>query len=145
MLRSGASNWRTVRCTYDTLIIAAGSQPYYFGRDEWVEQAPGLKSIEDALEMRRRILSAFERAERATDERERRALMRFVVIGGGPTGVELAGALAELAHNTLKGEFRHFDPRAVEVLLLEGGDRTSPPYSESPVYMDWAMPEEIRY
>jgi len=116
---------------YDTLIIAAGSQPYYFGRDEWAEQAPGLKSIEDALEMRRRILSAFERAERTTDECERRALMRFVVIGGGPTGVELAGTLAELAHNSLKGEFRHFDPSAVEVLLLEGGDRLLPPYPSS--------------
>lgn len=116
---------------YDTLIIATGSQPHYFGRDEWAKQAPGLKKIEDALEMRRRILSAFERAERATDEQERRALMRFVVVGGGATGVELAGALAELAHNTLKGEFQRFDPREVEVLLLEGGDRLLPSYPPS--------------
>ena len=113
---------------YDTLIMATGSQPHYFGRDEWAEQAPGLKRIEDALDMRGRILSAFERAERTTDGRERRALMRFVVIGGGPTGVELAGALAELAHNTLKEEFQYFDPREVEILLLEGGDRLLPPY-----------------
>ena len=114
---------------YDTLIVAAGSRVHHFGHEEWPQHAPGLKRIEDALEMRRRILSAFERAERA-GQQERGALLRFVVIGGGPTGVELAGALAELAYNTLRNEFRHYDTRDVEVLLLEGGSRLLPTFPE---------------
>lgn len=114
---------------YDTLIVAAGSRVHHFGNEEWSQHAPGLKQVEDALEMRRRILSAFERAERA-DEQERSALLRFVVIGGGPTGVELAGALAELAYNTLRSEFRRYDTRDVEVLLLEGGPRLLPAFPE---------------
>jgi len=112
---------------YDTLIVAAGSRVHHFGNEDWPQHAPGLKCIEDALEMRRRVLSAFERAERAK-EQERRALLRFVVIGGGPTGVELAGALAELSYNTLRNEFRHFDTRDVEILLLEGGARLLPTF-----------------
>jgi NADH dehydrogenase len=104
--------------------------PHYFGHDEWAESAVGLKTIEDALEMRRRILCAFEEAERETDPAERQLWMRFVVIGAGSAGVELSGALGELAHETLRGEFQHIDPNESEVLLVEAADRilsTYPP------------------
>lgn len=117
--------------SYDTLVIATGMRHHYFGRDEWAARAPGLKSVEDALEMRRRIFQAFERAEREENEERRRALLRFVVIGGGPTGVELAGALAELAHSTLKGEFRRIDSRQSEILLVENGQRVLAAYPPS--------------
>lgn len=113
---------------YDTLVVAAGVSHHYFGNEAWAELAPGLKTVEDALEMRRRIFLAFEAAERETDPARRRAWMRFVVVGGGPTGVELAGALAELAHGTLKNDFREIDPAEVEILLLEGMERILPPY-----------------
>lgn len=113
---------------YDTLIVAAGAQSHYFGREEWAERAPGLKSVEDALEIRRRVFLAFEAAERETDPEARRAWLTFVVVGGGPTGVELAGAVAELAHHTLKNDFRNFDPSEARILLLEGSDRVLPPY-----------------
>jgi NADH dehydrogenase len=113
---------------YDILIVATGVSHHYFGHDEWAATAPGLKTVEDALEMRRRILLAFEAAEREADPDKRGAWLRFLVVGGGPTGVELAGALAELAHGTLKEDFRHIDPSGVEILLLEGLDRILPPY-----------------
>ncbi len=108
---------------YDTLIVAAGSSHSYFGHDEWAPYAPGLKSIEDATEMRRRILYAFERAERETDPVARRAWMTFVVVGGGPTGVELAGALSEIASHTLRHDFRRIDPSEARLILVDAGDR----------------------
>ena len=113
---------------YDTLIVATGVSHHYFGNDQWAEKAPGLKTIEDALEMRRRILSAFEVAEKEADSDQRRAWLTFVIVGGGPTGVELAGALAELAHSTLKQDFRHIDTAETKIILLEGMDRVLPPY-----------------
>jgi NADH dehydrogenase len=113
---------------YDYLIVATGATHSYFGRDEWEDYAPGLKSIEDALEIRRRVLLAFEVAERETDETQRRAWMTFVVVGAGPTGVELAGTLAQVARKTLARDFRHIDPTSARVLLLEGGDRVLPAY-----------------
>jgi len=108
---------------YDSLIVAAGSTHSYFGHDEWAPLAPGLKTIEDATEMRRRILYAFERAERETEPAAHRAWMTFVVAGGGPTGVELAGALSEIARHTLAHDFRHIDPSEARVVLVDGGDR----------------------
>lgn len=113
---------------YDTLIVATGSSHHYFGHDEWSPLAPGLKTIEDALEMRRRILLAFEAAEREHDPARRRAWMMFVIVGGGPTGVELAGALGELAQSTLRHEFRTIDPSEAQILLLEGTERVLPMY-----------------
>lgn len=113
---------------YDTLIVATGVSHHYFGKDEWAPKAPGLKTVEDALEMRRRIFLAFEAAEKETDPEKRRAWLTFVIVGGGPTGVELAGALAELAHNTLKQDFRNIDTSETKILLLEGMDRVLPPY-----------------
>ena len=114
--------------THDTAVIATGAGPHYFGRDEWVEKAHGLKSIEDALEMRRRILLAFEAAERELNPERRRAQLTFVIFGGGPTGVELAGTLAELARATLKGHFRRFDPADAQIHLVEHAARLLPPY-----------------
>ncbi len=114
--------------TYDSLIVATGVSHHYFGNDQWSEQAPGLKTIEDAINMRRRILSAFEAAEKTHDPEFKNALMNFVVIGGGPTGVELAGTLAELAHRTLKEEFNNIDTRQARIILIEGTDRVLPPY-----------------
>ena len=106
---------------YDALVIATGANHHYFGRDQdWEDLAPGLKTIEDAVKIRRRILLAFEAAERETDSDRRRALLTFVIVGGGPTGVELAGALGELAKSTLQGEFRNFDPADAKVILVEG-------------------------
>ena len=106
---------------YDYLIVATGATHAYFGHDEWRGVAPGLKTLEDALEIRRRVLLAFERAERETDPERRNALLTFVVIGGGPTGVEMAGALAEISRQSLARDFRHFDPGSSRILLLEGG------------------------
>ncbi len=108
---------------YDHLIVAAGATHSYFGRDDWAPFAPGLKTLDDAFEIRRRILVAFEQAERQTEPAARKAWMTFVVIGGGPTGVEMAGTVAEIACHTLPGEFRHIDPAQAQVLLLEGGPR----------------------
>jgi NADH dehydrogenase len=113
---------------YDYLVVATGATHSYFGHDEWAPFAPGLKSIEDALEIRRRVLSAFEIAEREPDEARRKAWMTFVVVGAGPTGVELAGTLAEIARWTLARDFRHIDPAQARVLLLEGTERVLPPY-----------------
>lgn len=109
--------------TYDHLIVAAGAGNFYFGHDEWAAHAPGLKSIEDALEIRRRVLCAFEAAEREEDPERRRACLTFVVVGGGPTGVELAGALAEIGKHTLARDFRNFDPSDARVVLIEGAPR----------------------
>jgi NADH dehydrogenase len=106
---------------YDFLIVAAGATDAYFGHDEWRALAPGLKTLEDALDIRRRVLMAFERAEREPDDARRLALLTFVVIGGGPTGVEMAGALAEISRQSLARDFRHFDPSSARVLLLEAG------------------------
>jgi NADH dehydrogenase len=111
------------RVPYDHLVLATGARHAYFGHDDWESFAPGLKRIEDATEIRRRILLAFELAENETDEAERRRLMNLVVVGGGPTGVELAGAIAELARRALAKDFRHIDPRAARVILVEAGPR----------------------
>lgn len=108
---------------YDHLIVAAGATHSYFGRDEWARFAPGLKTLNDAFEIRRRILLAFEEAERESDPARRAAWLTFVVIGAGPTGVEMAGTLAEIARDTLPGEFRHIDPASARILLVEGGPR----------------------
>jgi NADH:ubiquinone reductase (H+-translocating) len=113
---------------YDFLIVATGATHSYFGHDEWAAHAPGLKSIEDALEIRRRVFSAYEAAERERDAARRRALLTFVIIGAGPTGVELAGALAEISRHALSDEFRRIDPREARVILVEGMDRVLPPY-----------------
>jgi NADH dehydrogenase len=108
---------------YDHLIVAAGATHSYFGRDDWAPFAPGLKTLADAFEIRRRVLLAFEAAEKEQDPAVRAAWLTFVVIGGGPTGVEMAGTLAEIARRTLPGEFRHIDPAHARILLLEGGPR----------------------
>ena len=113
---------------YDRLIVATGAANTYFGNDAWAEHAPSLKTLEDAYEIRRRVLLAFEHAERETDAAKRAALLTFVVIGGGATGVELAGSFAEIARHTLHGEFRNFDPRNARVVLVEGGERVLPTY-----------------
>jgi NADH dehydrogenase len=113
---------------YDYLILATGATHSYFGHDDWARHAPGLKSIEDALEIRRRLFVAFERAEREADAAVRRSWLTFVVVGAGPTGVELAGTVAEIARHTLSNEFRRIDPSQARVVLLEGTDRVLPPY-----------------
>lgn len=108
---------------YDTLVLATGAGHAYFGHDEWEPFAPGLKTLEDATTIRRRILTAFERAEASADPAERAALLNFVIIGAGPTGVELAGTISEMAHATLPGDFRRIDTRAARVVLIEAGQR----------------------
>lgn len=129
---------RIVRCAdghevpYDFLIVAAGARHSYFGHPEWEARAPGLKSIEDAIELRSRWLRAFERAELATSEEERRAQLTFVIVGGGPTGVELAGMLPTIARNALPRDFRHIDTTTARIILIEGGPRLLP-----------AMPEDL--
>jgi NADH dehydrogenase len=113
---------------YDTLIVATGAHHAYFGHDDWAPYAPGLKTIDDATEIRRRILIAFEAAEREADPVERRAWMTFVLIGGGPTGVELAGALGEIANDTLRNDFRSIRPQDAKILLVEAMDRVLPTF-----------------
>ena len=113
---------------YDTLILATGVHHHYFGRDDWARHAPGLKTIEDATRIRSRILAAFERAEGEADPRARSALLTFVIVGGGPTGVELAGAIGELARYTMRRDFRAFQPEEARVVLVEGVDRVLPTY-----------------
>jgi NADH dehydrogenase len=108
---------------YDVLVVATGSRYSYFGHDDWAQHATSLKTVEDALTIRTRLLSAFERAEKSTDPEEQRRLTTTIVIGGGPTGVEMAGAIAELGRWTLQGEFRNIDPRAARVILVEGSER----------------------
>jgi NADH dehydrogenase len=117
--------------SYDYLLIATGARHSYFGHDEWEPLAPGLKSLEDALEIRRRVLLAFERAERETDPVRRHAYLTFVIVGGGPTGVEMAGAVAEIRRYALKRDFRHIDPAEATVMLLEGGPRLLTAYPPS--------------
>jgi len=118
---------------YDYLIAAPGATHAYFGRDEWAASAPGLKTLDDALRIRRDVLMAFEQAERTTDHLRRRRLLTFVVVGGGPTGVELAGALSEIARHALRHDFRSIDPSSARILLVEGG----------PAILS-AFPEELR-
>jgi NADH:ubiquinone reductase (H+-translocating) len=113
---------------YDTLVIATGSSHQYFGHDEWARFAPGLKTIEDATDIRRRILLAFEVAEREEDAEKQRAWMTFVIAGAGPTGVELAGTLGEIANDTLRHDFRNIDPSKSHIILVEGTDRVLPSY-----------------
>ncbi|MEM6472203.1 MAG: NAD(P)/FAD-dependent oxidoreductase [Planctomycetota bacterium] len=108
---------------YDYLVLACGAGVNYFGNDQWEDHAPGLKTIPQATEIRRRVLSAFERAEQEEDEEERRRQMSFVVVGGGPTGVELAGAIAEMARKTLRSDFKSIDPASSNIILIEGGKR----------------------
>jgi NADH dehydrogenase len=119
------------RVPYDYLVIATGARHAYFGHDEWEAYAPGLKKIEDATEIRRRVLLAFERAEATQDEAERRRLMTFVIVGGGPTGVEMAGAVAELAHKALSRDFRHIDPKSARIILVEAASRVLLSFPES--------------
>ena len=126
---------RTVRgedleLRYDYLVVATGARHGYFGHPEWEWLAPGLKTIEDALEIRRRVLTAYEEAERTRGHEEHMAWMTFVIVGGGPTGVELAGALAEIAQQTLAKDFRYIDPRRTRIILLEAGPRILPTFAE---------------
>ena len=115
---------------YDSLIIATGSADSYFGHDEWRRSAPGLKSIEEATEIRHKILYAFEAAERESDPEKRRSWLTFVIVGGGTTGVEVAGALAEIAHDTVRHDFRAIRPQDARIFLLEGGPRVLPSYPQ---------------
>ncbi len=119
----GQANGRRTELAYDTLVVAAGARHSYFGNDEWAAFAPGLKSLEDALELRRRILTAFEAAEVEPDREAQRALLTFVVVGAGPTGVELAGQISEIARDTVRRDFRNIDPTTAAVVLVEGADR----------------------
>ena len=120
----------TYRTPYDTLIVAAGAGQSYFGNDHFAEWAPGMKTIDDALELRGRILGAFEQAERSSDPVRREKLLTFVVVGAGPTGVEMAGQIAELADHTLKGAFRHIDSTRARVILLDAAPSVLPPMGE---------------
>jgi NADH dehydrogenase len=115
---------------YDYLVLATGAHHSYFGHEAWEAYAPGLKSVVDATTLRRKVLLAFEAAELTTDPQERRELLIFVIVGGGPTGVELAGAIAELAHKALARDFRHFDPASARILLVEAGPRLLPAFPE---------------
>jgi NADH dehydrogenase len=117
---------RDGEAAYDNLIVATGATHHYFGNDQWAPLAPGLKTVEDATEIRSRVLDAFERAEREPDLDKRRAWLTFVIVGGGPTGVELAGALGEIANDTLRHDFRRINPADAEILLIEGEDRVLP-------------------
>ena len=116
---------------YDYLVVAAGARHHYFGHEEWEAVAPGLKTIEDATEIRGRILGAFEAAERESDPEKRRRLLTFLIVGGGPTGVELAGTLGEIANDTLKEDFRSFRPEEARIILLEAGPRILTAFPES--------------
>src|SRR6184192_4961225 len=116
--------------TYDFLILATGARHSYFGHNEWERLAPGLKSLEDAIELRRRLLMAFEYAEKITDEAARKAAMTFVIIGGGPTGVEMAGAIAEISRYTLARDFGHIDPSKARVILIESEPRVLAAFPE---------------
>jgi NADH dehydrogenase len=117
---------RDGEAAYDNLIVATGATHHYFGNDQWAPLAPGLKTVEDATEIRSRVLDAFERAEREPDLDKRRAWLTFVIVGGGPTGVELAGALGEIANDTLRHDFRRINPAEAQILLIEGEDRVLP-------------------
>jgi NADH:ubiquinone reductase (H+-translocating) len=120
----------SISVPYDYLLLATGATHSYFGHDEWAEAAPGLKRIEDATRIRRRILIAFERAEIATDAAERARLLTFAIVGGGATGVEMAGAIAEVARQSLAMDFRHIDPKSARIVLIEAGPRIMPTLPE---------------
>lgn len=133
---------------YDYLIVAAGARHHYFGNDDWEQYAPGLKSLDDATEIRRRVLLAFEVAEKARSDAERTPALTFVVVGAGPTGVEMAGAISELARHTLRRDFRFFDPRDARVILVEAGPRVLPTFapelSDSALKQLQAIKVEVR-
>src|SRR5271170_394013 len=133
-IRIDAANRRVIlsdgSIEYDTLVVSTGSSHQYFGHPEWEEFAPGLKTVEDATDMRRRILLAFEAAEREQIPEKLEAFMTFVIVGGGPTGVELAGALGEIAHDTLRQDFRNIDPSRARIILIEGADHVLPSYPQ---------------
>jgi NADH:ubiquinone reductase (H+-translocating) len=118
------------RVVYDSLIVAAGATQSYFGHDEFAAEAPGMKTIDDALELRGRIFGAFELAELESDAKRRDALLTFALVGGGPTGLELAGQISELSRRALKGNYRAFDPRSARIIILEAGDAVLPPFPE---------------
>jgi NADH dehydrogenase len=122
---------KLISVPYDYLVLASGATHSYFGHEEWAECAPGLKRIEDATEIRRRILLAFEQAEVTNDEVARRRLLTFIIIGGGPTGVEMAGAIAEVARKTLRSDFRRIDPQSARIVLIEAGPRVLPSFPEN--------------
>ncbi|MEM1249942.1 MAG: NAD(P)/FAD-dependent oxidoreductase [Acidobacteriota bacterium] len=124
-VRSATQTW-----SYDYLVVATGARHAYFGHDEWESHAPGLKTLSQATEIRRRVLQAFESAENESDPERRKALLTFAIVGGGPTGVELAGAIAELSRSTLTKDFRKIDPRRTRVVLIEAGPRILPAFSE---------------
>ena len=136
------------RLAYDYLLLATGGRTSYFGHDEWEQFAPGLKDLDDAVEIRRRVLMAFEAAEKESDPQRRKELLTFVVVGGGPTGVELAGSIAELAKFVLARDFRTIHPEAAEILLLEGGDKIlasfTPDLSESALRQLAALGVKVR-
>src|SRR5262245_16040629 len=117
--------------TFDYLIVASGATHSYFGHDEWERDAPGLKTLDDALAVRQRILMAFEAAERTSDPEQQRRLLTFVIVGGGPTGVEMAGALAEIARQSLPSDFRRIRPESARIILVEGGPYVLPAFPES--------------
>ena len=127
---------------FDTLVLATGARHAYFGHDDWEPFAPGLKTLEDATSIRRRVLLSLERAERETDPARRAALLTFAIVGGGPTGVELAGAIVELVYQNLKGEFRRFDTRQARVLLIEAGPRLLPAFA--PDLSEYALQALVR-
>jgi NADH dehydrogenase len=127
---------------YDILVLATGVSHHYFGNDQWEPLAPGLKTIEDAIEIRRRIFMAFEAAEKESDPVKRQAWLTFVIVGGGPTGVELAGAIAEIAHGALADDFRSINPKEAQILLIEGLDRVLPPY---PPELSAKAAEDLRH
>jgi NADH dehydrogenase len=134
-IKSADTNARVVRADtvelpYDYLVIATGVTHSYFGHDDWQNAAPGLKTLTDATKIRSRILLSFERAELAQSEADRKRLLTFVIVGGGPTGVEMAGAIAEIARQTLRFDFRHIDPREARILLIEAGPRVLPAFPE---------------
>lgn len=122
----GADDLEREEVAFDYLVLATGSTHHYFGKDEWEAHAPGLKSVEDALTIRRRFLLAFEKAERSADPTERERLMTVVIVGAGPTGIELAGTMSEVARHVLRGEFRRLDPSSFRIVLVEGADRLLP-------------------
>ena len=128
---------------YDYLVLATGARDGYFGHDEWEEFAPGLKTIPQATEIRRRILLAFEQAETAADDEEKQALLTFVLVGGGPTGVEMAGAIAELAHKALAADFRHIDPHMTRIILIEASHRILSSFSEDLSHKSKQMLERL--
>ncbi len=125
LVESDSSRW-----SYDYLVLACGANHSYFGQNQWEEFAPGLKTLEQATEIRRRVFLAYEKAEKETDPLKQKALLTFIIVGGGPTGVELAGALGEISHYTLGEDFRHIDPKQTEIILVEAGPRILPSFSE---------------